>query len=138
MRDELLFDASSLLCLLKLRKLGPLNNNYIQWLTIYEAANALWKEASLIGSISPEDAYEMIKILSDCVDVVKILSPHPYEYEILATASKLKITAYDASYVVLADKNNLVLVTEDSELREKAKSLIEAISVSDITRRRQA
>lgn len=138
MRDGLLFDASSLLCLLKLRKLKPLNNNYIQWLTIYEAANALWKEASLIGSISPEDAYEMIKILSDCVDVVKILSPHPYEYEILTTASKLKITAYDASYVVLADKNNLALVTEDSELREKAKSLIEAISVSDITRRRQA
>lgn len=138
MRDGLLFDASSLLCLLKLRKLKPLNNNYIQWLTIYEAANALWKEASLIGSISPEDAYEMIKILSDCVDVVKILSPHPYEYEILTTASKLKITAYDASYVVLADKNNLVLVTEDSELREKAKSLIEAISVSDISRRRQA
>lgn len=138
MANRLLFDASSLLYLLKLRNLKPLNNNYIQWLTIYEAANALWKEVSLIGSIGVDEAYEMVEILSGAVNVMKILSPHSYEHEILAVANKLKITAYDASYVVLADKNNLVLVTEDAELREKAKNIIEVISVDDISRRQQA
>ncbi|MEM2373838.1 MAG: type II toxin-antitoxin system VapC family toxin [Thermoproteota archaeon] len=116
-----LFDTSSLIYLLKLRKLKTLKNNYIQWLTLYEAVNVLWKESSLIGSISVDEAYEIIEILSGVVDVVKILSPHPYEREILATASKLDITAYDASYIVLADKYYLMLVTEDAELREKAK-----------------
>ncbi len=135
MGNGLLFDASSLVCLLRLRNLKPLNNNYIQWLTIYEAANALWKEASLMGSIGMEEAYEMVKILSDVVDVMKILSPHPYEHEILAAASKLGIAAYDASYVVLANKNGLILVTEDAELRKKARNIIEVISVNDIPQR---
>ncbi|MEM2756450.1 MAG: type II toxin-antitoxin system VapC family toxin [Candidatus Bathyarchaeia archaeon] len=107
----------------------------MQWLTLYEAVNVLWKESSLIGSISVDEAYEIIEILSDAVDVVKILSPHPYEREILAMASKLEITAYDASYVVLADKYDLMLVTEDAELREKARNIIEAISVNDILQR---
>ncbi|GBC72220.1 hypothetical protein HRbin03_00047 [archaeon HR03] len=43
MRD-LLFDASSLVSLLKRRNLKPLNHNYIHWLTIYEVEKALWKE----------------------------------------------------------------------------------------------
>lgn len=132
MESGLLFDASSLVHLLRLRNLRPLNNNYIQCLTIYEAINALWKEASLTNSISLEEAYEIVKILSDVIDVVKILSPHPCEREILATSSKLRITSYDASYVVLADKNNLTLVTEDSELRKRAREIIKVISVEDM------
>lgn len=135
MGNGLLFDSSSLVLLLKLRNLKPLSNNHIQWLTIYEVANALWKEASLISSISMEEAYETIEILSGVVDAMKILSPHPYEREILTTAGKLKITFYDASYVVLAKKNNLTLVTEDAELRKKTENIINVINVSDILRR---
>lgn len=132
MGNNLLFDASSLVCLLKLRKLKPLNNNYIHWLTIYEVANALWKETFLIGSISAEEAREIIDVLRGIIDVMKVLNPHPYECEILETASKLGITAYDASYIVLAKNNGLSLVTEDAELRDKARKMIKVMSVSEI------
>jgi predicted nucleic acid-binding protein len=43
------------------------------------------------------------------------------EEEILQVAIQLELTAYDLSYVVLAMKHNLTLVTEDEGLREKAK-----------------
>jgi len=64
---------------------------------------------------------------------MKILSSHPYEDEILSTAIELNLTAYDASYIVLAEKNSLILVTEDSKLRAKAEKLVEAVSLTQIT-----
>ena len=64
---------------------------------------------------------------------MKILSPHPYEDEILSTARELNITAYDASYIVLAEKNGLKLVTEDKKLRAKAEKLVKAASLTQIT-----
>ena len=59
--------------------------------------------------------------------------PHPYEDEILSTARELNITAYDASCIVLAEKNDLTLVTEDKKLRTKAEKLIKAVSLTQIT-----
>ena len=67
------------------------------------------------------------------MEFTKILSPHPYEDEILSTARELNITAYDASYIVLAEKNGLTLVTEDKKLRKKPKNLLKAVSLTQIT-----
>jgi len=129
---NLLFDASSLVSLLKLRNLKPLNQNHIQWLTVYEVANALWKETFLIGSISADEARKIIEVLRGIMDVVNVLGPHSHEREILETAGKLGITAYDASYIALAKVNGLSLVTEDAELRDKARRMIKVFSVSEI------
>ena len=129
---NLLFDASSLVFLLKLRKLKLLSNSYIHWLTVYEVANALWKEAYMIGSINAEEARKIIDVLRGVVDVMNVLSPHPHEHEILETAVKLGITAHDASYIVLAKNNGFSLVTEDVELRDKARKMIKVMSVSEI------
>jgi len=62
-----------------------------------------------------------------------MLSPHPYEDEIPSTARELNITAYDASYIVLAEKNGLTLVTEDKKLRTKAEKFVKAVSLTQIT-----
>jgi predicted nucleic acid-binding protein len=43
-----LFDASSIIRALKEARLLPLRNQAIQWLTIYEVLNALWKEVNLL------------------------------------------------------------------------------------------
>jgi len=67
------------------------------------------------------------------LECMKILSPHPYEDEILSTARELNITAYDASYIVLAEKNDLILVTEDKKLRTKAERLVKVASFIQIT-----
>lgn len=42
-------------------------------------------------------------------------------------------TYYDASYIALAKKENLMLVTEDTKLRKMANKLIKAISASQLT-----
>ena len=131
-RGKLLFDASSVIYALKLRSLKALYDNYIQWLTIYEVINALWKEAVLIKAISPQEASEIVKLFTKTLDFMKILSPHPYEDEILSTARELSITAYDAAYIVLAEKNGLILVTEDKRLRAKAEKLVKAVSLTQI------
>jgi len=132
MFGNLLFDASSLIYALKLRNLKLLYDNYTQWLAVYEVINALWKEASLIGGISFQEALKLIKIFTEVVEFMKVLSPHPYESDILAVANKLKVAVYDASYVVLAREKGLLLVTEDDRLRIKAKSLVKTISLNDI------
>jgi len=133
MREKLLFDASSLIYALKLRSLRALYDNYIQWLTVYEVVNALWKEAILTKAISPEEASGIVRLFTKILECMKILSPHPYEDEILSTARELNITAYDASYIVLAEKNDLILVTEDKKLRTKAERLVKVASLIQIT-----
>ncbi len=126
---QLLFDTSSLVYALKLRNLSILHDNYIQWLTIYEIINALWKEVCLTKSISINDAYNIVSIFSNTIDFMKLLSPHSHEYEILTIAKELEVTAYDASYIVLAKKHKLSLVTEDEELKAKANNLVKTISL---------
>ena len=103
---------------MKLRNLKVLYDNYIQWLTVYEVINALWRETALIKAISTQEASEIVKLLMETLDFMKMLSPHSYENEILSTASELGITAYDASCIVLAEKNGLTLVTKDKRLGE--------------------
>ena len=133
MREKLLFDASSVIYALKLRNLRILYDNYIQWLTIYEVINALWKEAALTKAISPREAFEIVGLFAKTLEFMKILSPHPHEDKILSMAKELNITAYDASYIILAKENNLTLVTEDKKLRTKAEKLVKAINLTQIT-----
>jgi len=101
----------------------------MQWLTIYEVVNGLWKEAYLIKTLTIKEAIDVAKILREIISYMKILDPHKYEEEILETAYKLGITVYDASYIVLAKNKNLILVTEDSKLREKAENIVETKSL---------
>ncbi|MCD6535719.1 MAG: type II toxin-antitoxin system VapC family toxin [Thaumarchaeota archaeon] len=133
MREKLLFDASSVIYALKLRNLRILYDNYIQWLTIYEVINALWKEAALTKAISLQEAFKIVGLFAKTLEFMKILSPHPHEDKILSMAKELNITAYDASYLILAKENNLTLVTEDKKLKTKAEKLVKAINLTQIT-----
>ena len=54
------------------------------------------------------------------------------EGEILRVAIQLELTAYDSSYLVLAVKHGLTLVTEDGKLREKVKKLVKAASLDEV------
>ncbi len=132
MGGKFLFDASSVLYALKLRNLKVIYNNYIQWLTVYEVTNALWKEASLIGIISLPEALKIIKLFMKTIEFMNLLNPHPYEEDMLTIADKLGMTAYDASYVFLAKQKGLSLVTEDEKLRRKAKGFIKVVSLGQI------
>ena len=132
MRKNLLFDASSLIYALKQKKLDVLCDNYIQWLTIYEVINGLWKEAHLIKAMNVRDAINVAQILKELVSYMNVLSPHGHEEEILMLSLKAGITVYDASYVILANKYDLTLVTEDRVLRAKARDIIKTATLNEV------
>ena len=133
---RLLFDTSSLIYAIKLSKIELLYDNYLQWLTIYEALNAIWKEAYLVKSITINEANKLVNIFTETIDFMKILSPRNLEHKILEYAKKLHLTAYDTSYIALAEKHNLILVTEDKKLKEKANKIIKTISLNNIVNTR--
>jgi len=132
--ENMLFDASSLIYAIKLKMVETLYDNYVQYLTVYEAINALWKEVILTKTIHVEEAMKLCEILSKILNTMKMLSPSPYEKEILDVSIKHKISAYDASYIVLAKKNNLALVTEDRTLKKEAKKYVKALSLKEVAR----
>lgn len=132
MAKRLLFDASSLMLALKLRKIELLRGSYIQWLTMYETLNGLWKEAYLVKSISLGEATAIARVLGKIMKHMNILNPYGFEEEILRIALELGITVYDASYIVLAKNNGLTLVTEDRKLRMQAEKFVNVASLEEI------
>lgn len=130
-----LFDASSLVYALKLKRLDLLDGNYVQWLTVYEVLNGVWKEAFLLGRLDKGKAVEFASILvAEALGLLNILEPRGCEREIMEVALKHGLTAYDASYVVLAEKHGLVLVTEDREFRRKADRIVKMVSLEEVSR----
>ncbi|MEM4230185.1 MAG: type II toxin-antitoxin system VapC family toxin [Thermoproteota archaeon] len=130
-----LFDASSLVYALKLKRLDLLDGNYVQWLTVYEVLNGVWKEAFLLGRLDKGKAVEFASILvAEALGLLNILEPRGCEREIMEVALKHGLTAYDASYVVLAEKHRLVLVTEDREFRRKADRIVKMVSLEEVSR----
>lgn len=127
-----LFDASSVIAALKLSKPDILIDNYIQWLTVYESLNAIWKEFRLLNIMDPRMMYELIDVFLEIIKLMKILSPSSYEKEIVELAVNSDLTVYDASYIILAMKNNLLLVTEDKKLKRKATKYVHVLSITDL------
>lgn len=132
MDQRFLFDSSSFIYALKKRRCDIFHKNYIHQLTLYEVLNALWKEVYLIKNLDPDSASELVKLASKIFENINILNIHPYEEDIFRMAVELGLTIYDASYVVLADKMGLTLVTEDHELHRKAGDIVNIISLTRI------
>ena len=131
-----LFDASSLILALKESRVELLEGQAVQQLTVYEVLNALWKEARLLRVISVAAAARLAhllgRLLSDGYMVV--LEPKGLEAEILGVALELGLTAYDASYVVLASRHGLTLVTEDRKLASAAKRYSNVVGLRELAR----
>jgi len=72
-------------------------------------------------------------VLKQVIGTMEILDHRGIEEEILRIAVQPELTAYDSSYIVLAMKHGLTLVTGDNMLRDKAKKLVRAISLDEST-----
>ena len=131
-RPIYLIDASSLVKALKETKLVPLGGQALQWLTVYEILNALWKEAYLLRRLSPEEVAYLASIFTGTIKAMTILEPKGLEHDILQIAVSRRVTAYDASYIALARKHGLTLVTEDEKLRQAAMSIVKTTSLDSI------
>lgn len=127
-----LFDASSILNLIK----KGVTEVFLQGVTInlaeYEALNAIWKEYKLLKRINEETALEYVDIVANIFKVIEKLSIEGNEEKVFKLASKENLTIYDASYISLAAENKLTLVTDDQKLKEKASKHIKAINSNQI------
>jgi len=133
-----LLDSSAVAVILKRlreRSVRVLEGKTALDLTGYELGNVIWKECALKGVINQEEAAEkargMARIIGSMVRE-EIRSGEDFGGT-MRLATSLGLTFYDASYLHVARSRGLTLVTEDGELRERAKQAgVKVITVGEL------
>ena len=127
-----LFDASSIIKALREARLVPLGGQALQWLTIYEVINAIWKETHLLRRLDLNEADSLLRDLIELIQEMIILEPRGLKQDILRIAVSKGVTVYDASYIAIAAKHGLTLVTEDQKLSRVARNVVNVVSLNYI------
>ena len=120
---EAMLDASALYPLLK--RLGEkaaslLTKLAILDLTKYELGNAVWKEYKLGLLKNWENPIVLWSKIMEEMPTYRIEMQHLRDIEKIAVERDL--TFYDASYIYMAETQNLKLITEDEELLSKCEN----------------
>jgi predicted nucleic acid-binding protein len=114
-------DSSALLNIVRTlgsRALPRIKGSYTLTLTLYEIGNALWKEATLLKRITFSESTYILNTVTQLPKFLHVVEPRNVELT-LNIAYKLRITYYDASYIVVAYELNADLVTDDYKLRRR-------------------
>lgn len=127
------FDSSTIFKAIKENAVEVLAGNLTLDLARYELGNILWKEYALKKRISREELKKLVKLIKDVLNLMETLTVTCHEEETLSIAESLKITFYDASYVYYAKNKKIPLVTEDTELMNKAKPQIKTLKLNNLT-----
>jgi predicted nucleic acid-binding protein len=117
---------------LRLKRLGVLAGNYVQGLTVYEVLNVLWKETYVLKKITMKEAKSLSDVFIQLLGYLKMLDPRGLEGEVFTIAVETGLTVYDASYLALARREKLTLVTEDVKLRSVASSMIPSVTLDEL------
>ncbi len=126
------FDASSIVNLIKRGRTKIFAEGITLDLALYESINAIWKECVLLKRIDIDTAQKFVEIINKVFKVIKLVSITGLEEEVFTLALKESITVYDASYMYVAMRDNLILVTDDQKLRSKASRYVKAIPSSEV------
>jgi predicted nucleic acid-binding protein len=133
-----LLDASALLPLVT-RRGGRLIADVLRLdlittdLAVYEACNSLWKLATLLKTMTLEDASDVGKVLTDVTarGVIQTVDfAHLDLSRTLSIAHRERLTFYDASYIVAAKSKEAVLVTGDEKMLKVAGKFVRALAYS--------
>lgn len=103
----------------------------------YELGNVIWKECALRGLIGQEEAETKAEGLARILEITETTTVESGSdfRGTMRLALGLDLTFNDAAYLHTAMGEGLTLVTEDEELREKAKGAdIRAITVDELLR----
>jgi predicted nucleic acid-binding protein len=114
-------DSSALLNIVRTlgsRALPRIKGSYTLTLTPYEIGNALWKEATLLKRVTLSESTYILSTVMQLLKFLHVVEPRNVELT-LNIAYKLKITYYDASYIVVAYELNASLVTDDYRLKRR-------------------
>ena len=107
-------------------------------LALYEACNSLWKLATLLKSISLEDAVDVATTLKDLATrrVIQPINFTKLDFsQTLKKAHRERLTFYDASYIATAETTEAILVTEDEKLRKAASKFVKTITYTTLESR---
>lgn len=135
----MIFDSSAIIAILQIfrgKAVSLFEGKFTLGLALYELGNVIWKECVLRGKFKPNEAMVKIGKLTEVVSVMNVENLETKEdlAGVMELAVRLKLTFYDASYLYMAKKLNLILVTEDEELKRKAeKAMIKAKTVREIS-----
>lgn len=129
-----IFDSSAIFKAIKENKIEILVGNCTLELARYEMGNIIWKNYTLQAKATDQELKTLAKIIKQTLNIMEITQINCNEEEILETATKLKITFYDASYTYYAKMKELTLITEDSQLLKKVTPYINTSKLSDITK----
>jgi len=129
-----LFDSSAIFKAIKENKIDFLIGNHTIELARYELGNILWKNYYLQAKATDQEIKKLAKIIKQTLNLMEITQINCTEEEILETATKLKITFYDASYTYHAKAKELALITEDLQLLKKITPYTKASKLNDITK----
>lgn len=129
-----IFDSSAIFKAIKENKIEILVGNCTLELARYEMGNIIWKNYTLQAKATDQELKILAKIIKQTLNIMEITQINCNEEEILETATKLKITFYDASYTYYAKMKELTLITEDSQLLKKVTPYINTSKLSDITK----
>ncbi|MEM3974716.1 MAG: type II toxin-antitoxin system VapC family toxin, partial [Ignisphaera sp.] len=86
----------------------------------------------LLGKIKIETAYKVIELISGIFNVLNLHSVKGFEKEVMDIAVKEGVTFYDASYMYIAMRNKLTLVTDDRKLMSAARKYVNVVTTSEI------
>jgi len=126
MSGDRLYDTSALAAHLLDGEVKPLFDEHALDLTFYEAGNVVWKTAHLRDEIDAESCERAVSVLGKLGDEMVVHTFDEMELgDVMQVAVEDDLTFYDASYVEVADDEDLVLVTLDAELSEKASERVE-------------
>jgi predicted nucleic acid-binding protein len=89
-------------------------------LTEYEIGNVLWKENQQKKLRNPK---RIATIFSEALQPLQKIEIDSVA-DVLAIAIERNLTFYDASYAHIAEKQNLKLITQDTDLLKKCKVAI--------------
>lgn len=127
-----LFDSSSIFRAIKENKIEVLTDNFTLELARYELGNIVWKDYVLQAKISEQQSKLLASALKRTLALMAVMGIEGGEEEILETATTLRITFYDASYVYFAKLKELTLVTEDNRLTKKVASATNVFTLDDV------
>jgi len=126
---QYLFDASAFIFLIKKANVPTtfqhLQNLLILDLTVYEIGNTLLKENRLTKFLTPTEIETLERVTQTVLArTEKILNQPAILQQIIEIAKTENLSFYDSSYIYFAKQNNIQLVTEDTNLRDKAQKYI--------------
>jgi predicted nucleic acid-binding protein len=128
------FAPSSLFKAIKENRVELLSEASTVELARYELSNVVWKEQSLYKKLSMKEAKDLIRVIKMILEKMEIIKIECNEEQIIELSCEKKISFYDASYVYCAREKNLVLVTEDDGLRNRANSIVKVTNLENLVK----